>query len=104
MHTKTPILHLLLWAVVVKSAAASPRLVDNHKIIDQIKDTVHKVESLFNHKAPEVPATHAEDDDVKLWAVLVAGSNGYYNYRHQVSCPNCYFLKLCFKSNNNFSG
>jgi len=77
-------------AVVVKSAAASPRLVDNHKIIDQLKDTVHKVESLFKHKEPEVPATHAEDDDVKLWAVLVAGSNGYYNYRHQADICHAY--------------
>ena len=88
MYTRTSVIHFLLLAVVIKSAAASPRLVDNHKIIDQLKDTVHKVESLFKHKDPEAPATPAEDD-VKLWAVLVAGSNGYYNYRHQVCFPNC---------------
>ena len=82
MHTRTSVIHFLLLAVVIKSAAASPRLVDNHKIIDQLKDTVHKVESLFKQD-PEVPATPAEDD-VKLWAVLVAGSKGYSNYRHQV--------------------
>lgn len=26
-----------------------------------------------------------ESGEPKLWALLVAGSNGYYNYRHQVS-------------------
>jgi legumain len=30
-------------------------------------------------------AGQAEDDSVGTrWAVLIAGSNGYYNYRHQV--------------------
>jgi legumain len=30
-------------------------------------------------------AGHEEDDSVGTrWAVLIAGSNGYYNYRHQV--------------------
>ena len=24
------------------------------------------------------------DDSKKIWVLLVAGSNGYYNYRHQV--------------------
>ena len=27
-----------------------------------------------------------KDDDGELWAVLVAGSSTWYNYRHQVSC------------------
>lgn len=26
----------------------------------------------------------ATDEDVKIWVLLIAGSNGYFNYRHQV--------------------
>ena len=27
---------------------------------------------------------HQREVDAKIWALLVAGSNGWYNYRHQV--------------------
>ena len=28
----------------------------------------------------------SDDDDGELWALLVAGSSSWFNYRHQVSC------------------
>jgi legumain len=34
--------------------------------------------------APAPPAAGEEEEGVTRWAVLVAGSNGYENYRHQV--------------------
>ncbi|RWW18756.1 hypothetical protein BHE74_00027631 [Ensete ventricosum] len=37
----------------------------------------------------------ADDDAVGTrWAVLIAGSNGYFNYRHQVAVPSFFFLAL----------
>lgn len=45
----------------------------------------------------------AGDDSVGTrWAILLAGSNGYWNYRHQVNAPSLilqfmkfFLLKLC---------
>jgi legumain len=36
-----------------------------------------------------LPSDRAAADDAvgTRWAVLIAGSNGYYNYRHQVRAP-----------------
>jgi legumain len=45
-------------------------------------------------------AESADDDSVGTrWAVLIAGSNGYYNYRHQV--PPCSDHRVdCFRARN----
>ncbi|KAH7962929.1 hypothetical protein HPB52_018776 [Rhipicephalus sanguineus] len=40
--------------------------------------------------APEKPPERA--DEPKLWALLVAGSNGYYNYRHQADICHAYHV------------
>ena len=61
---------------------------NNHKFVDKIvsrvEETVQKFESLFNINHAKDKNNSDETADTKLWAVLVAGSNGYYNYRHQV--------------------
>ena len=60
----------------------------NHKFVDKIvsrvEETVQKFESIFNINHANEKSNSDETADTKLWAVLVAGSNGYYNYRHQV--------------------
>ena len=33
----------------------------------------------------KAPANADQNDEGTRWAVLVAGSNGYWNYRHQVT-------------------
>jgi legumain len=48
--------------------------------VSRAEETVQNIESLF-HKEKQKNATA----EPKQWAVLVAGSNGYYNYRHQVN-------------------
>uniref|UniRef100_A0A023GN93 legumain n=1 Tax=Amblyomma triste TaxID=251400 RepID=A0A023GN93_AMBTT len=35
---------------------------------------------------------HAHSDEPKLWALLVAGSNGYFNYRHQADICHAYHV------------
>ncbi|KAL1472714.1 hypothetical protein MTO96_022858 [Rhipicephalus appendiculatus] len=40
--------------------------------------------------APENSAE--QDDQPKLWALLVAGSNGFYNYRHQADICHAYHV------------
>lgn len=61
----------------------------NHKFVDKIvsrfEETVQKFESIFNIKHSK--ENNEDTVDPKVWAVLVAGSNGYYNYRHQVIGP-----------------
>lgn len=40
-----------------------------------------------------LPNNHAEESGgVRLWALLVAGSNGYYNYRHQADVCHAYHV------------
>ncbi|CAM1319586.1 LGMN (predicted), partial [Pycnogonum litorale] len=43
----------------------------------------------LSHPADEAVAD-AQKEGVKLWALLVAGSNGYYNYRHQADICHAY--------------
>lgn len=61
---------------------------NNHKFLDKIvsriDETVKHVESFF-HLSKTPNQAEVSEDQPKLWAVLVAGSNGYYNYRHQVA-------------------
>ena len=50
---------------------------------------------------PSVEKFLAEPDDnsesdAKLWVLIVAGSNGFYNYRHQVSCYHTFLASNCF--------
>nr|BAF51711.1 tick legumain [Haemaphysalis longicornis] len=37
-------------------------------------------------------ASNGQDDEPKLWALLVAGSNGYFNYRHQADICHAYHV------------
>lgn len=60
------------------------------KVVTRIDETVKRVESFFHHsKTPNHDETPTADQP-KLWAVLVAGSNGYYNYRHQADVCHAY--------------
>lgn len=40
--------------------------------------------AIFVRGIPELPRGGILPNGGKIWALLVAGSNGYYNYRHQV--------------------
>lgn len=44
----------------------------------------------YQHEAPS--ENDHNEYGVKLWALLVAGSNGYYNYRHQADVCHAYHL------------
>ncbi|CAJ0568669.1 unnamed protein product, partial [Mesorhabditis spiculigera] len=46
--------------------------------------------------APEIIKTHSGlyDDGGELYAVLVAGSNGWYNYRHQADVAHAYHILI----------
>ncbi|KAL1435455.1 hypothetical protein MTO96_000130 [Rhipicephalus appendiculatus] len=44
----------------------------------------------YQHEAPS--ENDYSDHGVKLWALLVAGSNGYGNYRHQADVCHAYHL------------
>lgn len=66
------------------------------KIVSRAEEAVQSIESLF-HK--EKLNNASAENQPKQWAVLVAGSNGYYNYRHQVnSCINTYYCLFTIKS------
>lgn len=77
--------NLLLLLFLCSSSLALKS--NNHKflgkIISRIDETVKNVESFFHHSKTS-NGDDTPEDQTKLWAVLVAGSNGYYNYRHQV--------------------
>ena len=72
----------LLW---ISASADSISEDTNHLWIgvkSQLKKIGHKFEGIFQ-KNKEVE--HDENPNApKAWAVLVAGSSGFYNYRHQV--------------------
>lgn len=68
------------------------------KVVTRIEEKVHNFESYFHIKKSKNGVTGSNSSEPKQWAVLVAGSNGYYNYRHQVftklhsfsvSCMSC---------------
>ena len=66
------------------------------RIVSRAEEAVHNIESLF-HK--EKLSNASADAQPKQWAVLVAGSNGYYNYRHQVNIS-CGFIFTVEKDEN----
>ena len=76
----------ILFAAFLFFQVASALNKQNHKIVDKIvsrfEETVQKLESIFKHH--KTSENNEETANPKVWAVLVAGSNGYYNYRHQV--------------------
>jgi len=92
---------LLLAAIVCSSATANSIVKETSYLWNGIKSQVtkfeHEFETFFQknknlsedkiHKSP------------KVFAVLVAGSNGFYNYRHQVSLfiYNSFFKKQSFE-------
>lgn len=39
-------------------------------------------------------AIASAEEESKHWAVLVAGSNGYFNYRHQVRADGQFLLRI----------
>ena len=59
------------------------------RVVSRAEETVQNIESLFQKEKPKNVTADAEP---KQWAVLVAGSNGYYNYRHQV----IFYLNIMF--------
>jgi legumain len=76
------LLAFVLVSCSVLSVAALSK--SNHKflgrIVSRAEETVQNIESLFHNEKPKNATA-----EPKQWAVLVAGSNGYYNYRHQVN-------------------
>ena len=60
---------------------------DNHKylpkVVTRIEDALKNLDSIFHGAKPE-GKDPSNPNQPKQWAVLVAGSSGYYNYRHQV--------------------
>lgn len=83
--------NLLLLLFLCSSSLALKS--NNHKflgkIISRIDETVKNVESFFHHSKTS-NGDDTPEDQTKLWAVLVAGSNGYYNYRHQADVCHAY--------------
>lgn len=76
----------VLLALIIPSPTVSALSKQNHpqfltKTVSRVEQAVHKLSSIFG-----LPGNSdvKRDAQPKLWAVLVAGSNGYYNYRHQV--------------------
>lgn len=61
---------------------------NNHKflgnIVSRVEEKVKNFESFFHGEKDKNVDTQDSPSNPKQWAVLVAGSNGYYNYRHQV--------------------
>ena len=44
-----------------------------------------------------VPDEKTENNGVQNWAVLIAGSDGWYNYRHQADVCHAYQVRLIAK-------
>lgn len=73
------LLFLSLLAVMVLSAAGSREISGT----DVIK--MPSIASRFFHSGVPVSAADEDDDSVGTrWAILIAGSNEFWNYRHQV--------------------
>ncbi|XP_046633726.1 legumain-like [Daphnia pulicaria] len=81
------LLAFVLVSCSVLSVAALSK--SNHKflgrIVSRAEETVQNIESLFHKEKPKNATA-----EPKQWAVLVAGSNGYYNYRHQADVCHAY--------------
>jgi len=75
-------LQTILWVSLCHGLNNHHKFLD--KIVSRVEETVQKFESIFNINHANEKSNSDETTDPKLWAVLVAGSNGYYNYRHQV--------------------
>ena len=74
---------LLVFSICLLTVSALNKN-NNHffgKIVSRAEEAVQKFESLIIHRNK---TDKNSDSQSKQWAVLVAGSNGYYNYRHQV--------------------
>jgi len=72
---------------------ATSRNVGNHPKHGQSVN--HRDEAGPQHKAhnlAELPMSN--NNQTQLWALLVAGSNGYYNYRHQADVCHAYQVLL----------
>ncbi|MEI4867054.1 C13 family peptidase, partial [Klebsiella pneumoniae] len=52
---------------------------------DTFRDVLKLPSEVSNFFRPAADVSNAGDDDTvgTRWAVLIAGSNGYWNYRHQ---------------------
>jgi len=84
---------LLLFAalVCIFASADSDTEERNHfwsDVKSQVKKYGHKFETLFLNKKEVV--IEGDSGSPKVWAVLVAGSNGFYNYRHQADVCHAY--------------
>ena len=79
------LLLLFVALVCIFASADSDTEERNHfwsDVKSQVKKYGHKFETLFLNKKEVV--IEGDSGSPKVWAVLVAGSNGFYNYRHQV--------------------
>jgi legumain len=71
---------LSLLAVAAAAAAAEGK----GNVEPLIRLPTLEVQDAAAAPAPAPPAAGEEEEGVTRWAVLVAGSNGFENYRHQV--------------------
>lgn len=65
---------VVLLVIVSVSAVVESR----HDIVGDVLKLPSEVSSFFR------PVSDDDDSVGTRWAVLIAGSNGYWNYRHQV--------------------
>ena len=100
-HFSASVFLFLLFAFVIPSFTVSA--LNNEfnqqqqfltKSVSRVEETVHKLASILGL---DNNSDAKRDAQPKIWAVLVAGSNGYYNYRHQVtyflaSSLNCFYF------------
>lgn len=72
----------LLWLAVLSSVVESRRIIDD--LLRLPSDKGSFIDRIFS--------TGDEDDDSvgTRWAILIAGSNGYWNYRHQADVCHAY--------------
>jgi len=86
---KLPFLSLVV--LCISSSANTFVKTNNHRfshLTSQVKGFGHRFETFFQHKKEiNNEETSAQP---KLWAVLVAGSKEFYNYRHQADVCHAY--------------
>ena len=95
--SRTLVLFTLVSSLLLSVVALNK---NNHrflgKVVSRVEEAVHNFQSIIHKEKSD----NGSGSQPKQWAVLVAGSNGYYNYRHQV---NIAMSPQLFQFYNNFA-
>ena len=80
---------LIILVVLLISSAKSLTFKFSEEDLEQLKVKINKATSgqlnlLEDNELSAIISTKPVQNPKNIFAVLVAGSNGYYNYRHQV--------------------